>query len=625
MNTLIVMPLANGQNSLIMEKQKLMNNVASTNSSGEPSLFICTECGDGFSRYCSLLVHMTIHGPLESFSFDGSSNGFDVPREYVLQENGTLAVVNGLEQVPSSFKPPSPGILPSHLPSPIKLLSPATRPPSSPCKDLVQPRFLETNLRKARQCSYSCEICNKSFSNLQSLQHHQQYRNTERGYKCTLCCKVFDERQDHKKHIQSHINESFHSCGDCGKRFLKVASLTAHQIENHPPLNSDLGKSLKRIEKTYPCKRCKLIFFWMSDLQTHSIYNCKGKKPKLCLTSTLDVEVNTNNPEAPLAVSQTSGKSAHDQNGKSKPLEDKSCRVENELASKSYRCGLCGNNFQNLATLKEHHLTHQTQEEIDQLNQESQRILKHKMTTKRRHRRGNIQNGKLYPCKQCNRVFHHSSSLSRHMRYHKGTMHSCQFCGRLFPQRCDLRRHVVMYHPAALEHKPTSQNEPLARAIKRERMTGHLKSAKSSSNREQIMSSDQSPNENRSGKVGRINYKCQDCGKKFGLLCVYQRHLRYHKKEPKKNLQGVSDTTSASSPKLNLENHQSTGLNQVPEETKEDPVIKKDTTEEKEVGSMDCSKSNKDNAVGLYECIECTKTFSCSETFLQHQATHGSG
>uniref|UniRef100_A0A8C5DY72 Zinc finger protein 91-like n=1 Tax=Gouania willdenowi TaxID=441366 RepID=A0A8C5DY72_GOUWI len=517
-------------------------------------LFICTECGDGFSRYCSLLVHMTIHGPLESFSFDGSSNGFDVPREYVLQENGTLAVVNGLEQVPSSFKPP----------------------------------FLETNLRKARQCSYSCEICNKSFSNLQSLQHHQQYRNTERGYKCTLCCKVFDERQDHKKHIQSHINESFHSCGDCGKRFLKVASLTAHQIENHPPLNSDLGKSLKRIEKTYPCKRCKLIFFWMSDLQTHSIYNCKGKKPN-------------------------------------KPLEDKSCRVENELASKSYRCGLCGNNFQNLATLKEHHLTHQTQEEIDQLNQESQRILKHKMTTKRRHRRGNIQNGKLYPCKQCNRVFHHSSSLSRHMRYHKGTMHSCQFCGRLFPQRCDLRRHVVMYHPAALEHKPTSQNEPLARAIKRERMTGHLKSAKSSSNREQIMSSDQSPNENRSGKVGRINYKCQDCGKKFGLLCVYQRHLRYHKKEPKKNLQGVSDTTSASSPKLNLENHQSTGLNQVPEETKEDPVIKKDTTEEKEVGSMDCSKSNKDNAVGLYECIECTKTFSCSETFLQHQATHGSG
>ncbi|TMS10641.1 hypothetical protein E3U43_019634 [Larimichthys crocea] len=87
------MPSAHGQNNFIMEKQK---SVASTQLGGESSTFICTECGDGFSQYSNVLAHMAIHGPLESFSFDGSSNGFEVPREYVLQENGTLTVVNGL-------------------------------------------------------------------------------------------------------------------------------------------------------------------------------------------------------------------------------------------------------------------------------------------------------------------------------------------------------------------------------------------------------------------------------------------------------------------------------------------------------------------------------------------------
>lgn len=98
------MPSAQGQNNLIMEKQKSVNTVASTPLGGESSTFICTECGDGFSQYSNVLAHMAIHGPLDSFSFDGSSNGFEVPREYVLQENGTLTVVNGLVQSHSSVK-----------------------------------------------------------------------------------------------------------------------------------------------------------------------------------------------------------------------------------------------------------------------------------------------------------------------------------------------------------------------------------------------------------------------------------------------------------------------------------------------------------------------------------------
>ncbi|XP_026149239.1 zinc finger protein 2 homolog [Mastacembelus armatus] len=635
------MPSAHGQN-IVMEKQKSVSSAASSQVGGESSTFICTECGDGFTQYSNLLAHMAIHGPLESFSFDGSSNGFEVPREYVLQENGTLTVVNGLVQSHSFGKPVSPGVLPSHFPSNIKPLSPTLRPQPSSHKDLFRPRQLEFTLDKSRQGHYRCEICSRSFNSLQGLHRHQQYRNTERGYKCTLCCKIFEGRQDLKKHLEDHANERFYCCGHCGKRFLKVEALSAHQKENHlSPKATSLGKSEnkqeKKFEKTYSCRKCKLIFFWMSDFQTHSLYHCKGKERHASFESELEVEVNSKNLDTPLEYCHSNGTPVELKNGDSKIFRDAGGEIDTEYSFTPYRCGLCGDRFQKLTALKEHHITHQTQEEIDQLNQESQRTFKRRMSPKGRRRRGN-PNGKLHPCKHCHRVFNHSSSLSRHMRYHKGTMHTCSFCGRHFPQRCDLRRHVAMYHKAELEKKPgfkhlytAPQNGPAPNSLNGEKTPSSPdEKTKNSSDTEQISSPEQA-SKNQSVKVGRVNYKCQECGKRFGLLCVYQRHLRYHKKEPSKCPQCPAQFRNSVSLELHLQNHPNTGeaddIGQTSHctDTSGDPVLEKGNPEDIEDDYMDHIQNDRGNSSEvLYECTECTETFSCLETFLQHQTSHGS-
>ncbi|XP_019131619.2 zinc finger protein 208 [Larimichthys crocea] len=641
------MPSAHGQNNFIMEKQK---SVASTQLGGESSTFICTECGDGFSQYSNVLAHMAIHGPLESFSFDGSSNGFEVPREYVLQENGTLTVVNGLGQSHSSVKPVSPGILPSHYPSTIKPVSPILRPQSSPYKDVFRPRPSDLNSDKSRQGHYRCEICSRSFNSLQSLHRHQQYRNTERGYKCTLCCKIFEGRQDLKKHLQDHANESFHCCGHCGKRFLKVDALNAHQKENHLlPKTTALGKSEnkqeKKLEKTYPCRKCKLNFFWMSDFQAHSLYHCKGKEPDVTFAPEIEIEVNSKNIEdTRLENCYSNGTSIDVKNGDSEVFRDTSGEIETDHSFTPYRCGLCGDRFQKLAALMKHHLTHQTQEEIDKLNEESERIFKRRMQPKGRRRRGGNPNGKLHPCKHCHRVFNHSSSLSRHMRYHKGTMHTCVFCGRHFPQRCDLRRHIAMYHKAELEKKPglkhlytAPQNGPTPNSLNGEKNTLSPGEKNALSPDEKISDNEltSSPEENtkgkQSGKAGRVNYKCQECGKRFGLLCVYQRHLRYHKKEPSKCHRCPAQFKNSSSLELHLRNHPNTGeagdVGQTCHGTVSsgDTALEKANAEDIEDDYMDHTRNNKRNSSEvLYECTECTETFSCLETFLQHQTSHGS-
>ncbi|XP_074510135.1 uncharacterized protein LOC141779278 [Sebastes fasciatus] len=627
------MPSAHRQNSFIMEKQKSVNTVASTHLGGESSTFICTECGDGFSQYSNVLAHMAIHGPLESFSLDGSSNGFEIPREYVLQENGTLTVVNGLESH-SSVKPVSPGVLPSHFPTPIKPVSPTLRPQPSPYRDVFRPRPSDLNLEKSRQGNYRCEICSRSFNSLQSLHRHQQYRNTERGYKCTLCCKIFEGRQDLKNHLQDHANERFHCCSHCGKRFLKVDALNAHQKENHlvakaTALGNSVNKQEKKIEKTYPCRKCKCNFFWMSDFQTHSLHLCKGKEADATLASEIEIEVNSKE-DAPLENRYSNGTSIDVKNGHSKAILD--------FSPTPYRCGLCGDRFQRLAALKEHHLTHQTQEEIDQQNQESQRTFKRRMPPKGRRRRTSNPNGKLHPCKHCHRVFNHSSSLSRHMRYHKGTMHTCVFCGRHFPQRCDLRRHIAMYHKTEIEKKPglkhfntNPQNGPSPNSLNGDTNSPDEKS-KSSSDNEQTASPEQYPKGKQSGKAGRVNYKCQECGKRFGLLCVYQRHLRYHKKEPNKCPRCPAQFKNSSSLELHLQNHPSTGepnddVGQASHDTGSsgDPALEKGNGEDIEDDYMDHTPNDKGNSSEvLYECTECTETFSCLDTFLQHQTSHGS-
>ncbi|XP_028282267.1 zinc finger protein 208 [Parambassis ranga] len=645
------MPSAHGQNNFKMEKQKTVNSVASMQSGGESCTFICTECGDGFSQYSNVLAHMAIHGPLESFSFDGSSNGLEVPREYVLQENGTLKAVNGLAQSHSSVKPVSPGVLPSHCPSTVRPLSPTHK--QQPCfyKDVFRPRLSDSNIDKSRHGNYRCEICNRSFNSLQSLHRHQQYRNTERGYKCTLCCKIFEDRQDLKKHLQDHVRESFHCCDHCGKRFLKVDALNAHQKENHlSPKATALAKSEikqeKKLEKTYPCKKCKLTFFWMSDFQTHSLYHCRGIEPDSLLASEIEIEVNSKDIEdSILENSLSNGTSINAKNGDTKIFGDRCSEIDNEYSFTPYRCGLCGDRFHKLAALKEHHLTHQTQEEIDQLNQESERTFKRRIPPppppppKGRRRRGSNPNGKLHPCKHCHRVFNHSSSLSRHMRYHKGTMHTCVFCGRHFPQRCDLRRHVVMYHKAELDKKPglkllytTPHNGPLPKSLDvKKNISPPEDNPKSSSDNEQVTSPEQNQNESQSGKAGRVSYKCQECGKKFGLLCVYQRHLRYHKKEPSKGSQSPAQLRNSSSLDLHLKNHSNPGqaddVGQPSHGTGAtgDPVLEKGNTEDIEHEYMDHTPHGKRNSSEvLYECTECTETFSCLETFLQHQTSHGS-
>lgn len=556
------MPSVLGQSVSSMEKQRAV---------AESCTFICAVCGDGFGQYPNVLRHMAIHGPLDSFSFDGSSNSFEVPREYVLQDNGTLTVLNGSTQSDYPKRPSSPGILPSHLSCPINTFPSSPKQLSSP-REVLASKSLDSNLDNSHGDLYCCEICSRTFENLLSLHRHQRYRN-EGGYRCTLCCKFFKARPDLKKHIHNHTFEHFRCCASCGKRFVKTDALKNHMAQCH---SSDKLHSVsenhqdRKLEKTYTCKRCKLVFLWLTDFQTHSYYQCKGKKVSGAF------EIETSPKMTKDNVRTCNGATTHARNGPIPSL----INASNETDS-TYRCGLCGEQFPELAALKEHHITHQKKESSTQkiAKPKSFKALIPKGSRNIRKKIPNVKKLKMYRCKLCRCVFRHSSSLRRHVRYHESS--TCEFCGQRIQQHCDLIKHLML----------------------------HKREMKSRQDIEQVPSANHSQTSPEGQKGACRNYKCPECGKKFGLLCVYRIHLRYHKKEGKTATEDINSSR--------LQNP----CNGDAKESNEESVLEK--CHSKDMEENDALNTSKKNSPEQgYTCPESTQTLTSSETLVQQQVSH---
>ncbi|XP_052003674.1 zinc finger protein 45-like [Xyrauchen texanus] len=502
--------------------------------------FICTECGEGFRQYTKLIEHMAIHGLAGLFFPDflnSSSNDSSINTsiEFALHENGTLTVVD--RSVLSKFS--------------FLFGKPASK--SSWCQTPNQGAL--TSKMAEKECNqFRCERCGQVFKNQKSLQLHQQYRALEQGFKCTLCCKVFNDRESLQSHLQNHAHERFYSCGYCGKRFLRKETLLSHQKQGHGSIGP---KALieedqeNRIDRSYPCKICSLRFFWLSDLQSHL------KSHSLV------------SPNDAIREQKVLGEEEGKTNG-------------SDFLDQPYRCGLCGEDFNQKSELKDHHASqHPDRDEVQDTSDSPANIKRqsfghsgkmHQMVAKAQIRqfdppRSRIRvkprganrlhfGGKLYSCKQCHCTFMHSSSLSRHMRYHKGTLHACVYCGKRFPQRCDLTRHVAIHHSSALLLRAhgTSKTESEDESCKQEPVRASSQTKGDKDNEQEALEEETLSYSSLMKKMHlpydelsldseekrtfnpKMSYKCKECCRVFGLLSVYQRHVNFHKRDPSKIL-----------------------------------------------------------------------------------------
>ncbi|KAG9264431.1 zinc finger protein 324B-like [Astyanax mexicanus] len=109
---------------------------------------------------------------------------------------------------------------------------------------------------------YKCPHCINTFSDLKTLQIHQQAH--EQAFGCTWCKKGFYNSSDLQRHMRTHTGERPFGCTWCSKGFFKTEELRRH-------LRTHTG------ERPYCCTLCSKSFTQRGNLWRHMRIHTREK------------------------------------------------------------------------------------------------------------------------------------------------------------------------------------------------------------------------------------------------------------------------------------------------------------------------------------------------------------
>ncbi|XP_035270767.1 zinc finger protein 521-like isoform X3 [Anguilla anguilla] len=103
---------------------------------------------------------------------------------------------------------------------------------------------------------YPCQFCDKSFSRLSFLKHHEQSHGDKLPFKCTFCSRLFKHKRSRDRHVKLHTGDKKYHCGECDASFSRSDHLKIH-LKTHTS------------NKPYKCAVCRRGFLSSSSLHGH--------------------------------------------------------------------------------------------------------------------------------------------------------------------------------------------------------------------------------------------------------------------------------------------------------------------------------------------------------------------
>ncbi|GCB68047.1 hypothetical protein scyTo_0015189 [Scyliorhinus torazame] len=111
---------------------------------------------------------------------------------------------------------------------------------------------------------YPCQFCEKSFSRLSYLKHHEQSHSDKLPFKCTFCSRLFKHKRSRDRHVKLHTGDKKYHCSECDAAFSRSDHLKIH-LKTHTST------------KPYKCVVCRRGFLTSSSLHGHMQVHEKNK------------------------------------------------------------------------------------------------------------------------------------------------------------------------------------------------------------------------------------------------------------------------------------------------------------------------------------------------------------
>ena len=364
---------------------------------------------------------------------------------------------------------------------------PKKRPQISPT---VGQHLAEKTKRDSGGPSFTCDICQRKFERQASLLRHLALHKGDKNYTCPDCGQKFSHTfnlERHRKKAHNTDPEGQHVCCNvCSVWFPSNMVLKIHMFSHHPnkeeqnwtvedAMMAQAGKDSseqdhEEMKFQCPCEDCKCQYDTWLQLVEHAMDHGSPVLPS-----------SNNNPtKSPIHKCELCYKifandarlkkhMAVHEGDSNKPLSCDDCGkrflTNSALAGHIkihahpdtlYDCPMCGQEFEQVSSLKEHVYDHKengvfTCQHCEKTFSEYPQIRKHIRA---------FHAEKRFPCTICDKSFTGKDKLKVHMvRHSEQKDFACQECDKQFKRKDKLREHEKRMHKAVDNDQPSVNPE----------------------------------------------------------------------------------------------------------------------------------------------------------------------
>lgn len=152
----------------------------------------------------------------------------------------------------------------SEEPGPSGLQTQKSKPSTSLTKINTKKKIKQPSVIQLPKKPYTCQVCQKSYTNIDKLNKHQQIHSTVSPFKCEHCKKSFSSKFKLVRHMLIHSDRKPFSCTVCERTFHRKDHLKNH-IKIHSPT-----KKVYICEKEHCKKEYTSLLSYKKHLALHS-------------------------------------------------------------------------------------------------------------------------------------------------------------------------------------------------------------------------------------------------------------------------------------------------------------------------------------------------------------------